>query len=185
MLYYSKALYSLGNNFLDFSNFNGKCRYKTTVSAMIKMKIKSYTMKFYSRVIWRPICFVIFIVITLTEFLPHKKKSTLQSSFKFNDKLHWQGLSTYMIIELCKMNKKVEKSIRLDSYGEQNRIFSGIESTAKLLLPLNSSAINLERALSSSLNGTHLTYSNISTMVSETTEVFVFLFDERIRINSF
>ncbi|XP_015874901.2 histidine kinase CKI1 [Ziziphus jujuba] len=112
-------------------------RFKTRVSAMIKMKIKSYTMKFYSRVIWRPICFVIII-----------------------------GLSTYMIIELYKMNKKVLKNVTLDSYDEQNRIFSGIESTAKLLLPLNTSAINLARALSSSLNGTQLTFFNISTMVA-------------------
>lgn len=73
------------------------------------------------------------------------------------------------------MNKKIEKSITLNSYDAQNKIFSGIESTAKMLPALNSSAMNLARALSSSLNGTQLTFVTITKMVTDTINKFILL----------
>ena len=54
------------------------------------------------------------------------------------------------------MNKQSEESITAESRQLEKASTLGIETTAKLLVPLNSSAMNFARALSSSLNGTEL-----------------------------
>lgn len=64
------------------------------------------------------------------------------------------------------MTKQIDRSVKLESIEVRNRSFSEVETTARLLLPLNSSASNLARALSSSLNGTELSFQAIQTKVA-------------------
>ncbi|XVE89569.1 hypothetical protein DITRI_Ditri20bG0006600 [Diplodiscus trichospermus] len=56
----------------------------------------------------------------------------------------------------------------LDSSLEYNKTISGIEATSKLLLPLNSSALNLARSMSSFLNGSELPFVAIQTKIAPT-----------------
>ncbi|KAJ7973279.1 Histidine kinase CKI1 [Quillaja saponaria] len=101
------------------------------------MKTKSFTTKFCSRIIWRHFCFILIL-----------------------------GLSSFVISKLCLITKETEENVALESYGFHNRSLSGIEAIGKLLSPLNSSAINLARTLSSSLNGTELSFLAIQTKVA-------------------
>lgn len=77
-----------------------------------------------------------------------------------------QGLSSFMISKLCSITKEIEHHVELKSHEFRNKSLSEIETTAKFLLPLNSSASNLARALSSSLNGALLPFATIKTKVS-------------------
>lgn len=71
-----------------------------------------------------------------------------------------------MISMLFKMTIKIERRMLLESKQALKKSFSGIDTTAKLLSPLNPSAVNLARSLSSSLNGTELNFATIQTRVS-------------------
>ncbi|KAA8549091.1 hypothetical protein F0562_000775 [Nyssa sinensis] len=62
--------------------------------------------------------------------------------------------------------KRIEQEVKLVSLDVRQEILSEIENTAKLILPMNSSATNLARVLSSSLNGTELSFSEIETRVA-------------------
>ncbi|CAL5402062.1 unnamed protein product [Camellia sinensis] len=66
------------------------------------------------------------------------------------------------------MTQQIEHLVTLQSNELRNRSFSEIETTARLLLPLNSSASNLARALSSSLNRTELSFQAIQTKIAPT-----------------
>lgn len=63
------------------------------------------------------------------------------------------------------MTIKTAHHIKQELNGVQNNSFSEIDTTAKMLLPLNSSAINLARSLSSSLNATELRFDTIEAKV--------------------
>ncbi|XP_021821290.1 histidine kinase CKI1-like [Prunus avium] len=110
---------------------------KAKVSTMNMMN--SHRIKSCSRVLWRPICFLLIL-----------------------------GLSCFMISMLFKMTKKIERRMLLESKQALHKSFSGIDTTAKLLSPLNPSAVNLARSLSSSLNGTELNFTTIQTRVAPT-----------------
>ncbi|TQD74897.1 hypothetical protein C1H46_039570 [Malus baccata] len=73
-----------------------------------------------------------------------------------------------MISMLFKMTKRIEHRILFESHEALNRSFSSIDSTSKLLTPLNPSAVNLARSLTSSLNGTELNFTTIQTTVAPT-----------------
>lgn len=55
----------------------------------------------------------------------------------------------------------------------RNKTVSEVENAAKMLLPLNSSALNLARTLSTSLNGTGLMFSIIQAKVSKHKHLFL------------
>ncbi|KAI9187107.1 hypothetical protein LWI28_024442 [Acer negundo] len=76
------------------------------------------------------------------------------------------GFCGFVTLKLWLMTKQTEQETLLESYGVRNHSFSEIESTARLLLPLNSSAINLARSLSSFLNGTELSFATIGDKVA-------------------
>ncbi|KAM2625790.1 hypothetical protein TB1_032605 [Malus domestica] len=101
--------------------------------------MKPRLIKSCSSVLWRPICFLFVL-----------------------------GLSCYMISMLFKMTKRIEHRILFESHEALNRSFSSIDSTSKLLTPLNPSAVNLARSLTSSLNGTELNFTTIQTTVVPT-----------------
>ncbi|KAM2713001.1 hypothetical protein EV1_032932 [Malus domestica] len=101
--------------------------------------MKPRLIKSCSSVLWRPICFLFVL-----------------------------GLSCYMISMLFKMTKRIEHRILFESHEALNRSFSSIDSTSKLLTPLNPSAFNLARSLTSSLNGTELNFTTIQTTVVPT-----------------
>lgn len=127
--------------------------------------MNSHRIKSCSRVLWRPICFLLILVLFLQHiFLACRSK--LLSSFQFSVVYIWQGLSCFMISMLFKMTKKIERRMLLESKQALHKSFSGIDTTAKLLSPLNPSAVNLARSLSSSLNGTELNFTTIQTRVS-------------------
>lgn len=86
-----------------------------------------------------------------------------------------QGLSSFMISRLYLLNKQTEESIiAWESSKIQESSSLGIEMTAKLLSPLNSSAMNLASALSSSLNETELSFDTIKEKVSAKVSVFLY-----------
>ncbi|XP_052170489.1 histidine kinase CKI1-like [Diospyros lotus] len=64
------------------------------------------------------------------------------------------------------MTKQNEHWLTWKSNDLRNKYFKEIENTAKLLPPLNSSVLNLARALGSSLNGTDLSFQAIQTEVA-------------------
>ena len=64
------------------------------------------------------------------------------------------------------MIKLTEESITAESLETRNNSSFRIETTAKLLVPLNSSTMNFARALSSSLNGTELSNGVIQAKAS-------------------
>ncbi|KAK9281199.1 hypothetical protein L1049_004094 [Liquidambar formosana] len=61
---------------------------------------------------------------------------------------------------------RMEYDVNLNSHNVHAELLSEIENTAKLLHPINSSATNLARVLSSSLKGPKLTFSKIQTRVA-------------------
>ena len=63
-----------------------------------------------------------------------------------------------MFSELCVMIKQSKNRVMSESEGVRNKSFSEIQMTAGLLHRLKSSASNLARALSSSLNGTQIPF---------------------------
>lgn len=62
--------------------------------------------------------------------------------------------------------RHIEHDVKLNAIALHAELVSQVENTAKLLQPFNTSALNLARVLSSSLNGTELTFSKIETRVS-------------------
>ncbi|CAL5378982.1 unnamed protein product [Camellia sinensis] len=62
--------------------------------------------------------------------------------------------------------KRIEQELRSNSHNVSREVLSEIEKTAYLLSPVNSSATNLARILSSSLDGVNLTFSAIETDVA-------------------
>ncbi|CAK7340560.1 unnamed protein product [Dovyalis caffra] len=78
------------------------------------------------------------------------------------------ALSSFMFKELCEMIKQSKNRVMSESVGVRNKSFSEIQMTAGLLHHLNSSASNLARALSSSLNGTQLSFAAIQDKVAPT-----------------
>ncbi|THG04019.1 histidine kinase CKI1-like [Camellia sinensis] len=68
----------------------------------------------------------------------------------------------YWIIKV----KRVEQELRSNSRNVIHEVLSEIEKTAYLLSPVNSSATNLARILSSSLDGVNLSFSTIETHVA-------------------
>lgn len=127
--------------------------------------MNSHRIKSCSRVLWRPICFLLILVLFLQHiFLACRSK--LLSSSQFSVVYIGQGLSCFMISMLFEMTKKIEQRMLLESKQALNKSFSGIDTTAKLLSPLNPSAVNLARSLSFSLNGTELNFTTIQARVS-------------------
>ncbi|KAM3378003.1 histidine kinase CKI1 [Capsicum galapagoense] len=76
------------------------------------------------------------------------------------------GLAIYIFMKLSIMRNNSERHVSLLSEQLRNKTFAQIENTANMVLPLNSSASNLARYLSSSLNGTQLTFTTIQTEVA-------------------
>ncbi|KAL7205087.1 hypothetical protein ACSBR2_018080 [Camellia fascicularis] len=62
--------------------------------------------------------------------------------------------------------KRIEQEVRSNSRNVSHEVLSEIEKTAYLLSPVNSSATNLARILSSSLDGVNLSFSTIETHVA-------------------
>ncbi|KAF8379736.1 hypothetical protein HHK36_029184 [Tetracentron sinense] len=62
--------------------------------------------------------------------------------------------------------RQVERDIKLDSFEVHNESLSEIETIARLLVPISSSATNFARVMSSSLNGIELSFSEIDSMVA-------------------
>ncbi|XP_028087442.1 histidine kinase CKI1-like [Camellia sinensis] len=60
----------------------------------------------------------------------------------------------------------IEQELRSNSHNVSHEVLSEIEKTAYLLSPVNSSATNLARILSSSLDGVNLSFSTIETDVA-------------------
>ncbi|KAJ4850639.1 hypothetical protein Tsubulata_023974 [Turnera subulata] len=75
-------------------------------------------------------------------------------------------LSCIAFSSLCSMITQTKNHVAVESYQLLNKTLSKIETTAGLLYPLNSSASNLARGLSSSLNGTHLSFAAIQMKVA-------------------
>ncbi|KAJ0111766.1 hypothetical protein Patl1_00895 [Pistacia atlantica] len=65
-----------------------------------------------------------------------------------------------------KMIQRIKQDVDLDTYNLHLGLQSEIESVSKLLHPMNSMATNLARVISSSLNGTELSFSKIETKVA-------------------
>lgn len=63
------------------------------------------------------------------------------------------------------MTQQINHSVAAHCHQLRNKTLSEIESSAKLLYPLNSSALSLARALSSSLIGAQLPFKAIQTKV--------------------
>ncbi|KAK2639169.1 hypothetical protein Ddye_026964 [Dipteronia dyeriana] len=101
------------------------------------MKLKFNPQRLCPKILLRPLCFIFIL-----------------------------GFSGFLILKLWLMTKQTEQETLWESYGVRNHSFSEIERTARLLLPLNSSAINLARSLSSSLNGTELSFAAIGAKVA-------------------
>ncbi|KAJ0014878.1 hypothetical protein Pint_19620 [Pistacia integerrima] len=78
------------------------------------------------------------------------------------------GLCGVLTLELLLSTKQTAHAIASETYGARNRSFSEIETAARLLYPLNSSAIKLSRSLSSLLDGTELSFDAIVTKVAPT-----------------
>lgn len=78
-----------------------------------------------------------------------------------------QGFCAFGTLKIWLMTIKTAHEIKQEASGVLNNSFSEIETTARLLLPLNSSAFNLARSLSSYLNGTELSFDTIQTKVYE------------------
>ncbi|KAF8387742.1 hypothetical protein HHK36_026396 [Tetracentron sinense] len=64
------------------------------------------------------------------------------------------------------MTRRVEQNVKLDSYSVRIESLSEIETTARLLLPINSSAANLARVMSAYLIETKLSFSVMETSVA-------------------
>ncbi|XP_031288175.1 histidine kinase CKI1 [Pistacia vera] len=65
-----------------------------------------------------------------------------------------------------KMIQRIKQDVDLDTYNLHLGLQSEIESVSKLLHPMNSMATNLARVISSSLNGTEISFSKIETKVA-------------------
>ncbi|XP_021283433.1 histidine kinase CKI1-like isoform X2 [Herrania umbratica] len=76
------------------------------------------------------------------------------------------GVCGYLTLKLCMLTKQTRNSVMSDSYVQGEKSFLGIEATSRLLLPLNTSALNLARSLSSILNGTELPFVAIQTKIA-------------------
>ncbi|KAL5786732.1 hypothetical protein ACOSQ2_009124 [Xanthoceras sorbifolium] len=101
------------------------------------MKLKLNPKRLCPKIILRPLCFIFIL-----------------------------GFCGFVTLKLWLMTKQTEQETIWESYGVRNNSFSEIETTARLLLPLNSSAINLARSLSSFLNGTELSFAAIGAKVA-------------------
>ncbi|MBA0619082.1 hypothetical protein Godav_028323 [Gossypium davidsonii] len=63
------------------------------------------------------------------------------------------------------LNNDTRDRFMSDSYSEHQNSISAIEATSRFLLPLNTSALNLARTLSSALNGSELSFVTIEKKV--------------------
>ncbi|GAV83606.1 Response_reg domain-containing protein/HisKA domain-containing protein/HATPase_c domain-containing protein [Cephalotus follicularis] len=75
-------------------------------------------------------------------------------------------LPSLMIPHWCKMTKRIESYVELSTQNFHSVLLSEIESTAKLLHPINTSATNLARVLSSSLNQREPSFFEVESKVA-------------------
>ncbi|GLT37955.1 hypothetical protein SLA2020_122340 [Shorea laevis] len=78
------------------------------------------------------------------------------------------GVYGFFTVQVCLMTKETESSIGWNLDRVNNRLFLGIQETARLLLHLNSSALNLARSLSSIVNGTELSFAALEKKIAPT-----------------
>ncbi|GMI79384.1 CYTOKININ-INDEPENDENT 1 [Hibiscus trionum] len=78
------------------------------------------------------------------------------------------GVCGYITVELSMLSKETEDIIMRDSDSGQESTISSIDATSRLLPPLNSSALNLARSLSSLLNGSELSFDSIQKKIAPT-----------------
>lgn len=71
----------------------------------------------------------------------------------------------FLIIKLCSLTNQLESNLIYKLNDDRSKTFKEIQDCADLLKPLNSSTSSLARALSSSLNGTEITFSIVETKV--------------------
>jgi hypothetical protein len=72
------------------------------------------------------------------------------------------------------MIKQMQKHMDFNAHVVQSGLVSEIENIAKLLHPINSSAINLARVMSSSINGSILSSYDVENKVSVHTQFIYF-----------
>lgn len=71
----------------------------------------------------------------------------------------------FIFFKICSLTKKLERNLVLEYNEIRGKTFSDIQHFEKLLTPVNSSATNLARVLSSSLKGKQITFSVIQRKV--------------------
>ncbi|KAI7982281.1 Histidine kinase CKI1 [Camellia lanceoleosa] len=93
---------------------------------------------------------------------PHGKRVNSQASNAFLVLLLPNLVIPYWIVKV----KRIEQELRSNSRNVIHEVLSEIEKTAYLISPVNLSATNLARILSSSLDGVNLSFSTIETHVA-------------------
>ncbi|KAL3538260.1 hypothetical protein ACH5RR_001626 [Cinchona calisaya] len=76
------------------------------------------------------------------------------------------GFSIFIVTYVPVLINQTGSNLRSEVDEVYNKTISEIENSAKMLLPLNSSALNLARALSISLNGTEISFSIIQAKIT-------------------
>ncbi|KAK6119743.1 hypothetical protein DH2020_046513 [Rehmannia glutinosa] len=101
-------------------------------------------MKRSSCIVLRPVCFLIFLMLVVL------------------------SLAGLLIPLWIKRVTKIENEVKLIAHNTNQELVSGIQRTSTLFSPINSSAINLVRILSSSLDISNLEFSIIESQVATT-----------------